>query len=335
MTQLKQPVPLTGQSFLKEIDFNGETLHQLIDFALTLKAYRRQGIQHHYLTGKYIALLFEKHSTRTRIAFTVGATELGAQTTFLGKEDLHLGKKESLKDTAKVLGSIFDGIEFRGYKQQDVEDLATYSGVPIWNGLTDDWHPTQMLADFMTLKEVFGSLQGLTLTYVGDGRNNIANSLLVSGALLGVTIKICTPKSLSPSPQVVALAQQVLNPALSSIEITEDIATAVRGADALYTDVWVSMGEEAEFEHRIHLLKDYQVNKDMLKMTGKETTIFLHCLPAFHDTQTQIGKEIYQQYGLTAMEVTDDVFNSPCSKVFEQAENRLHSIKAILASTLY
>ena len=334
MMQVQQPFNLKGKSLLKESDYTKEEFEGLIDFAMVLKDYKKQGIKHQYLAGKNIALLFEKSSTRTRAAFTVAAIDLGAHPEFLGKNDLQLGQKESVEDTAKVLGRIFDGIEFRGYSQQTVEDLATYSGVPVWNGLTNDWHPTQMLADFMTMKENFGSLDGLNVTYVGDGRNNIAHSLLVAGAMLGVNIRICTPKALNPKENYVEIAQQKAQQYGGSIMITDKIAEAVTDTDVIYTDVWVSMGEEDEFEQRINLLKDYQVNQQMFNLTGKDSTIFLHCLPAFHDTKTTYGKEIQDKYGLNAMEVTDDIFRSKHSKVFDQAENRMHTIKALMAATL-
>ncbi|MBO1199011.1 ornithine carbamoyltransferase [Staphylococcus simiae] len=334
MMQIQQPFNLKGKSLLKESDYTKEEFEGLIDFAMVLKEYKSQGIKHQYLAGKNIALLFEKSSTRTRAAFTVAAIDLGAHPEFLGKNDLQLGVKESVEDTAKVLGRIFDGIEFRGYAQQTVEDLATYSGVPVWNGLTNDWHPTQMLADFMTMKENFGYIDGLNVTYVGDGRNNIAHSLLVAGAMLGVNIRICTPKSLNPKEAYVEIAQQKAQQYGGSIMITDNIAEAVKDTDVIYTDVWVSMGEEEEFEQRINLLKDYQVNQQMFNQTGKESTIFLHCLPAFHDTKTTYGQEIFEKYGLNAMEVTDDIFRSKYSKVFDQAENRMHTIKALMAATL-
>ncbi|EHJ07818.1 ornithine carbamoyltransferase [Staphylococcus simiae] len=334
MMQIQQPFNLKGKSLLKESDYTKEEFEGLIDFAMVLKDYKAQGIKHQYLAGKNIALLFEKSSTRTRAAFTVAAIDLGAHPEFLGKNDLQLGVKESVEDTAKVLGRIFDGIEFRGYAQQTVEDLATYSGVPVWNGLTNDWHPTQMLADFMTMKENFGYIDGLNVTYVGDGRNNIAHSLLVAGAMLGVNIRICTPKALNPKDAYTEIAQQKAQQYGGSIMITDNIAEAVKDTDVIYTDVWVSMGEEDEFEQRINLLKDYQVNQQMFNQTGKDSTIFLHCLPAFHDTKTTYGQEIYEKYGLNAMEVTDEIFRSKYSKVFDQAENRMHTIKALMAATL-
>lgn len=334
MNQLVQPTQLKGRSLLKECDFTKEEFSQLIDFAMTLKTYKQQNIKHHYLEGKNIALLFEKTSTRTRAAFTVASIDLGAHPEFLGQNDIQLGKKESVEDTAKVLGRMFDGIEFRGFSQEMVEELAEHSGVPVWNGLTDAWHPTQMLADYMTVKENFGTLEGITLTYIGDGRNNVAHSLMVAGAMLGVNVRICSPKSLFPSRDYLEIARQRGEQDGDSVMVTDDIDIAVEGADVIYTDVWVSMGEESEFETRINLLKDYQVNASLIDKTGKPHTIFLHCLPAFHDIKTKYGKEIYDKHGIREMEVTDDVFRSARSKVFDQAENRMHTIKAVMAATL-
>lgn len=323
-----------GKSFLKEIDFTQAELNYLIDFSAHLKDMKKKNIQHKYLSGKNIALLFEKTSTRTRAAFTTAAIDLGAHPEFLGKDDIQLGKKESVADTAKVLGSMFDGIEFRGFSQEVVEDLAKYSGVPVWNGLTDDWHPTQMLADFLTIKEQFGKLAGLTLAYVGDGRNNVANSLLITGAILGVNVHIVSPESLFPQADLIALAKEYGKKSGAEILITADITTGVLGADVIYTDVWVSMGEEAAFKERIDLLLPYQVNQDLMTKTKNPQTIFLHCLPAFHDLQTDVAKEIQEKYGLYEMEVTDEVFNAPYAHQFQQAENRMHTIKAIMAATL-
>lgn len=323
-----------GKSFLKEIDFNASELTYLIDFAIHLKALKQQNIPHPYLAGKNIALLFEKTSTRTRSAFTVAANDLGAHPEFLGKEDIQLGKKESVSDTAKVLGSMFDGIEFRGFDQQVVERLAADSNVPVWNGLTDSWHPTQMIADFMTLKEQFGTLADRTIAYVGDGRNNVANSLLVTGAILGVSIHIAAPTSLQPEKWVRKLAEQYANESGATILITDQVEEAVKGADALYTDVWVSMGEEIDVTERINVLLPYQINASLMKKTGKTDTIILHCLPAFHDQQTVMGKQLAEQFQVPALEITDDVFKNERSKVFEQAGNRMHAIKAIMAATL-
>ena len=251
--------------------------------------------------------------------------------TYLGAGDIQLGKKESVVDTAKVLGSMFDGIEYRGFKQEDVEDLAKYSGVPVWNGLTDTWHPTQMIADFMTLKERFGSLEGLTIAYIGDGRNNMANSLLVTSAILGVNVKIIAPEVLQPEDEIVALAQKHNNGA--DLTVTDDISE-VKGVDMLYTDVWVSMGEEVDFKSRIDLLLPYQINADLLAKTENPDVIVMHCLPAFHDLNTQIGQEIYDKYGLAELEITDQVFQKYSDIIFQEAENRMHSIKAIMYNSL-
>ncbi len=323
-----------GKSFLKEKDFTKDELLYLIDFAAHLKELKKAGIPHNYLQGKNIALLFEKTSTRTRAAFTVAANDLGAHPEFLGAGDIQLGKKESVEDTAKVLGSMFDGIEYRGFNQAAVEALAEFSGVPVWNGLTDQWHPTQMLADFLTIKEHFGKLTGLTLVYSGDGRNNVANSLLVTGAILGVNVHIVAPETLFPEEGIVALAQEYAEASGAQLLITADVSEGVKGADVLYTDVWVSMGEEEKFSERVELLLPYQVNMAMVAATGNDQAIFLHCLPAFHDAQTQYAQKIAESFGLTEMEVTDEVFQAPFAKQFQQAENRMHTIKAVMAATL-
>lgn len=328
MTQVFQ-----GRSFLKEVDFTRAELEYLIDFSAHVKDLKKRGVQHKFLEGKNIALLFEKTSTRTRAAFTTAAIDLGAHPEYLGKNDIQLGKKESVEDTAKVLGRMFDGIEFRGFDQAVVEGLAEHSGVPVWNGLTDEWHPTQMIADFLTIKENFGKLEGLTLVYCGDGRNNMANSLLVTGSMLGVNIHIFSPKELFPEESVVAMAEQYAKENGSHILITEDKAEAVKGADILYTDVWVSMGEEDKFEERVNMLQPYQVNMDLVKAANNEDLIILHCLPAFHDTETEYGKNIKEQFGVSEMEITDEAFRSSYGRQFDQAENRMHSIKAIMALT--
>lgn len=320
-----------AKSFLKEIDFTKQELEELIDLSIKFKQLKKERIPHKYLDGLNIALIFEKTSTRTRSAFTVAGQDLGMNVTYLGAGDIQLGKKESVVDTAKVLGSMFDGIEYRGFKQEDVEDLAKYSGVPVWNGLTDTWHPTQMIADFMTLKERFGSLEGLTIAYIGDGRNNMANSLLVTSAILGVNVKIIAPEVLQPEDEIVALAQKHNNGA--DLTITDDISE-VKGVDMLYTDVWVSMGEEVDFKSRIDLLLLYQINADLLAKTENPDVIVMHCLPAFHDLNTQIGQEIYDKYGLAELEITDQVFQKYSDIIFQEAENRMHSIKAIMYNSL-
>lgn len=323
-----------GRSYLAEKDYSQKEISYLIDFASELKAMKKENIEHKYLKGKNIALLFEKPSTRTRCAFTVAAIDLGAHPEYLGKDDIQLGKKESVEDTAKVLGRMFDGIEFRGFSHETVEMLAKYSNVPVWNGLTDIWHPTQMLADFLTAKEHFGYLKGIKFVYVGDGRNNVANSLLIGGAKLGMDIRICSPESLCPDMAIQEMAKDFANESGGTITITSDVSTAVQNADVIYTDVWVSMGEEDKFAERIELLKPYQVNMEMINKANNPNLIFLHCLPAFHDTETTYGKEVFKKYGLKEMEVTDEVFRSKHSKVFDQAENRMHTIKAVMAATL-
>lgn len=322
-----------GRSFLAEKDFTKEELQYLIDFSQHLKGMKANNQPHRYLDGKNIALLFEKNSTRTRAAFTVAAVDLGAHPEFLGANDIQLGTKESVEDTAKVFGRMFDGIEFRGFSQQVVEDLANYSGVPVWNGLTDEWHPTQMIADFLTIQENFGELTGLTIAYCGDGRNNVANSLLVTSAILGVNIHVVTPKALQPEATIIAQAQAYAKESGAKILVTDDVDQGVLGADVVYTDVWVSMGEEEKFQERIEQLLPYQVNQSLMKKTQNDQVIFMHCLPAFHDDQTTYGKKAAQAYGISEMEVTDEVFRSKYARQFDQAENRLHSIKAIMSVT--
>ncbi|MDV4924256.1 ornithine carbamoyltransferase, partial [Enterococcus faecium] len=312
-----------------------EELQYLIDFSEHLKDLKKRGIPHHYLEGKNIALLFEKTSTRTRSAFTTAAIDLGAHPEYLGANDIQLGKKESTEDTAKVLGRMFDGIEFRGFSQKMVEELAEFSGVPVWNGLTDEWHPTQMIADFLTIQENFGTVEGITVAYCGDGRNNMANSLLVTGAILGANMRIVAPKELQPEEEIVKMAEGFAEKSGAQLMITDDVDKGVDGADVLYSDVWVSMGEEDKFEERIKLLKPYQINMEMVEKThNTDRLIFLHCLPAFHDTNTVYGEQMKERFGITEMEVTDEVFRSKYARQFDQAENRMHSIKAIMAATL-
>ncbi|EMF0269662.1 ornithine carbamoyltransferase [Enterococcus hirae] len=324
-----------GRSLLAEKDFKKEELQYLIDFSEHLKDLKKRGIPHHYLEGKNIALLFEKTSTRTRAAFTTAAIDLGAHPEYLGANDIQLGKKESTEDTAKVLGRMFDGIEFRGFSQKMVEELAEFSGVPVWNGLTDEWHPTQMIADFLTIQENFGTVEGITVAYCGDGRNNMANSLLVTGAILGANMRIVAPKELQPEEEIVKMAEEFAAKSGSQLMITDDVDKGVDGADVLYSDVWVSMGEEDKFEERIKLLKPYQINMEMIEKThNTDRLIFLHCLPAFHDTNTIYGEQMKERFGITEMEVTDEVFRSKYARQFDQAENRMHSIKAIMAATL-
>ena len=305
-----------GRSFLAEKDFTRAELEYLIGLSAHLKDLKKRNIDHRYLAGKNIALLFEKTSTRTRAAFTTAAIDLGAHPEYLGANDIQLGKKESTEDTAKVLGRMFDGIEFRGFSQRMVEELAEFSGVPVWNGLTDEWHPTQMLADYLTVQENFGRLEGLTLVYCGDGRNNVANSLLVTGAILGVNVHIFSPKELFPEQEIVELAEGFAKESGAHILITED-------AD-----------EADKFAERVALLKPYQVNMELVKKADNEDLIFLHCLPAFHDTNTVYGKDVAEKFGVEEMEVTDEVFRSKYARHFDQAENRMHTIKAVMAATL-
>ncbi|MDA1476859.1 ornithine carbamoyltransferase [Bacillus changyiensis] len=331
---MEKSMNLKGRSYLAEKDYTEEEILYLLNLAQDLKEKKAQGIKHRYLEGKNIALLFEKPSTRTRCAFTTACIDLGAHPEYLGKDDIQLGKKESIEDTAKVLGRMFDGIEFRGFEHEKVEALAEHSGVPVWNGLTDMWHPTQMLADFMTVKEHLGHVKGIKLTYIGDGRNNVANSLLIGGAKVGMDVRICSPESLFPDQEIVEMAKTFAKESGGKITVTSNPDEAVAEADVLYTDVWVSMGEEDKFAERINLLKPYQVNMELVKKTGNDNVIFLHCLPAFHDLNTKYGQNVYEEYGLKEMEVTDEVFRSKHSKVFDEAENRMHTIKAVMAATL-
>jgi len=329
------PVNLKGRSFLSLKDFTPEEIRYLLDLSHDLKAKKRAGIKGDLLEGKNVVLLFEKTSTRTRCAFEVAVLDEGGHVTFLGQNDSQMGKKESIEDTAKVLGRFYDGIEFRGYKQETVEALARYSGVPVWNGLTDAEHPTQILADFMTIEEhVHKPLNKVKLVYIGDARNNMGNSFVIGCAKMGMHFVACAPKALFPDKKLVDEMNKVARETGAKIELIEDPVKAVKGADVIYTDVWVSMGEEHLFAERIKLLKKYQVSMDLLKKTGNPDVIFLHCLPSFHDTETKIGKEVYEKYGLKEMEVTDEVFRSKHSKVFDEAENRLHTIKAVMVATI-
>jgi ornithine carbamoyltransferase len=306
----------------------------MLNTAHDLKRQKKDGQSHRIHEGKNVALLFEKTSTRTRCAFTVAANDLGVAPEFLGKDDIQLGKKETVEDTAKVLGRMFDGIEFRGFAHDTVEQLAKFSGVPVWNGLTDKFHPTQILADFMTLEEHLGELQGLKLVFVGDGRNNMANSLLLGSAQMGLDFRILAPNELHPEQEIIDLGNKLASENGGRITITDNFDEALSGAQAIYTDVWVSMGEEDKFAERIEQLKNYQVNMDMLHRTGNPDVKFMHCLPAFHNLDTDTSRKINEQYGLTEMEVTDEVFRSPNSIVFDEAENRMHTIKAVMALTL-
>lgn len=327
---LKWNPELYGRSLLRLADLTDEEMLNLIELAVALKARRRAGFRGDLLKRRQVALIFEKSSTRTRNAASVAIRDEGGAAEYLTKNDIHLGAKESVKDTARVLGRMFDGILFRGFAQKTVETLAKYSGVPVWNGLTDDFHPTQILADLMTIQETFGRLKGLKVAYVGDGRNNVANSLMMGCAKAGVNYVNCTPAELSPDPVLVREAIETASRNGSRIEIVNDPKTGVAGANVLYTDVWVSMGEEAQKETRLRLLRPYQVNMELVKATGNAggELIFLHCLPAFHDFETQVTAES------GALEVTDEVFEAPFSKVFDEAENRMHTIKALYVSAL-
>jgi ornithine carbamoyltransferase len=320
---------IKGRSFLKLLDFTTEEIQYLLNLSADLKAKKRAGIRGNSLERKSIALLFEKPSTRTRCAFTVATIDEGGHPEYLGPSDIQMGKKESVEDTAKVLGRMFDGIQFRGFSQETVEGLAKYSGVPVWNGLTDMWHPTQILADFLTVQENFGYLKGIKFAYLGDGRNNMANSLMVGAAKLGLDFRIVAPKSLFPSNDLVNTCKEISKNTGAKISLCEDVKDGVKDCDVIYTDVWASMGEEAQIPDRIKLLKPYQVNMSMIKATGNENMIFLHCLPAFHDEETKVAKEFPD-----IKEVTDEVFRSKHSKVFDQAENRLHTIKAVMVATI-
>jgi len=327
---------LHGRSLLKEIDFSAAEFRYLIDLGARLRAEKRAGHPGGRLAGRNIALIFEKASTRTRSAFEVAAHDEGAHATYIGPGDSQLGHKESVKDTARVLGRMFDGIEFRGFAQESVEILGAYSGVPVWNGLTDTWHPTQMLADMLTMRDHAAKpLEQVSCCYLGDARNNTANSLLVTGALLGLDVRICAPAQLQPSAEVRDIADGLAAGSRATLTLTEDIDVAVRGADFLYTDVWLSMGEPpGEWDKRIDLLLGYQVNAAVLAATGNPAVKFMHCLPALHSAETDVGRKIFDRRGLAELEVTDEVFESAASVVFDQAENRMHTIKAVMVATL-
>ena len=327
---------LKGKSFLALKDFSPRQIRLMLDTAIQLKKNKYTGVANRIHEGKNIALLFEKTSTRTRCAFVTGAHDLGIHAEYLGKDDIQLGKKESVEDTAKVLGRMFDGIEFRGFDHKTVEMLAEHSGVPVWNGLTDKFHPTQGLADLMTIEENLGFLKGARLAYVGDGRNNVANTLMFASALMGLDFRIGSPKELFPDPALVEEAKALIAKYKTgaSITITDNPRQAVAGVDAIYTDVWVSMGEEDKFAERIRLLKAYQVNRELMAATGNTDVKFLHCLPAFHDKETIFGKQVFEQHGLAEMEVSNEVFLSPASVVFDQAENRIYTIEAVMALTI-
>ncbi len=327
---------LRNRNFLKELDFTPAELGHLIDLSAHLKAAKYGGYERARLVGRNVALIFEKTSTRTRCAFEVAAHDQGAQVTYLGPEGSQIGHKESMKDTARVLGRMYDGIEYRGSAQELVETLGAHAGVPVWNGLTDEWHPTQILADFLTMREhTTKPLTDVAFAYCGDSRNNVGNSLLVAGAMLGVDVRIVAPKELWQEDWIISEAKAIAERTGARITHTEDVAEGVRAVDYLYTDVWVSMGEPAEvWESRVAQLRHYQVNADMLARTGNSAVKFMHCLPAFHDRNTRVGEQIYQQTGMANLEVTDDVFESEHSIVFDQAENRMHTAKAVMVATL-
>jgi ornithine carbamoyltransferase len=330
------PTALAGRHFLKELDFSEEEFRGLIELAAELKAAKKAGGETRYLSGKNIALIFEKTSTRTRGALGVAAADQGASTTYLDPSGSQIGHKESVKDTARVLGRMFDAIEYRGDSQVAVEELGVYAGVPVYNGLTDDWHPTQMLADVLTMTEHSDKpLQQIAFAYLGDARFNMGNSYLVTGALLGMDVRIVAPKSYWPAGEIVTAARTLAAQSGARITLTEEIEEGVAGADFVVTDVWVSMGEPKQvWDERIAALAPYAVTMDVLRATGNPDVKFLHCLPAFHDLATKDGREIYETHGLDSLEVTDEVFESPHSVVFDQAENRLHTIKAVLVATL-
>ncbi|HYW95021.1 MAG TPA: ornithine carbamoyltransferase [Bacteroidales bacterium] len=327
---------LRNRHFLKLLDFTPQEIKHLLDLAFTLKQSKYAGTEQQTLKGKNIALIFEKASTRTRCAFEVAAYDQGAHITYLGPSGTQIGHKESMKDTARVLGRMYDGIEYRGFGQDIVEELAAYAGVPVWNGLTNEFHPTQILADMMTMMEHSDKgLSDINFCYLGDARNNMGNSLLVGAAKMGMDFRAAAPKELQPSEELVSQCRQIAGQTGARITITDDVAEAVKGADFLYTDVWVSMGEPAEvWEKRINLLKPYQINNKVIELTGNPAVKFLHCLPAFHNRETRVGEDIFQKFGLDAQEVSEDVFESPRSIVFDQAENRMHSIKSVMVATL-
>ncbi len=330
------PFNLRNRNLLTLLDFTPREIMYMLELSSDLKKAKQTGTEKQLLRGKNIALIFEKASTRTRCAFEVAAYDQGAHVTYLGPSGSQIGNKETMKDTARVLGRFYDAIEYRGFGQEKVKELADYSGVPVWNGLTDEYHPTQVLADFLTIQEhIKKPFNEVVLVYVGDGRNNMANSLMIGSAKLGVDFRLLAPSSVQPDKALVKKCQAIAKETGAKITITDDIAKGVKNADAIYTDVWVSMGEPDEvWEKRIALLKPYQVDRAMMKKTGKKETIFLHCLPSFHNEDTNVGKQISQKFGIPEMEVTDEVFESPQSVVFDQAENRMHTIKAVMVATL-
>ncbi|MCQ2607813.1 MAG: ornithine carbamoyltransferase [Bacteroidales bacterium] len=327
---------LHGKSFLKLLDFTPTEIRYFLDLAHKLKADKKNGVEKQTMKGKNIALIFEKTSTRTRCSFEVAAADQGAHTTYLGPTGSQIGVKESMKDTARVLGRMYDAIEYRGFAQTTVEELAAYSGVPVWNGLTDEFHPTQIIADFMTMEEHCSKpLNKISYAYLGDARFNMGNSLMVGGVKMGMDVRIVAPKALQPDAELVAQCQKIAAETGATLTITDNVAEGVKGCDFLYTDVWVSMGEPKEvWAERIALLKDFQINSKTMEMTGNVNCKFMHCLPAYHNLETQVGRDVHKQFGLDGVEVTEEVFESPASIVFDEAENRLHSIKAIMVATL-
>ena len=325
---------LKGRSFLKLLDYTPEEIGYLLDLAAELKAKKKAGILHDDFKGKNIALIFEKTSTRTRCSFEVAAHDLGLGSTYLDPSGSQIGKKESIADTARVLGGMFDGIEYRGFAQSTVEELAKYAGVPVWNGLTDEFHPTQILADFLTIKEHFGYLKGINFVYMGDARFNMGNSLMVGCAKMGLNFTACAPESYFPDEALIEQCREIAKASGAELRFITDPMEATKGADVIYTDVWVSMGEPDEvWKERLDALLPYQVNKELMDNAG-EQCVFMHCLPAYHDLKTTVGKTVGEKFGLTALEVTDDVFESERSIVFQEAENRMHTIKAVIAATL-
>ena len=326
---------LKGRNFLTLKDFTPEEITYLIDLAAELKAKKKDGELHEYYKGKNIALIFEKTSTRTRCAFEVAAHDLGMSSTYLDPTGSQIGKKESIADTARVLGRMYEGIEYRGFGQDIVEELAKYAGVPVWNGLTNEYHPTQMLADMLTIREHFGHLKGIKLVYMGDARYNMGNSLMIACAKLGMHFVACTSKNYFPNAELVETCQGYAKESGATITLTEDVESGTKDADVIYTDVWVSMGEPAEvWAERIKLLMPYQVNAKVMEMTGNKNCKFMHCLPAYHNLETQVGRDVHKQFGLNGIEVTEEVFESPNSIVFDEAENRMHTIKAVMVATL-
>lgn len=327
-------VNIKGRSYLKLLDYTSEEIRYLLDLSKQFKNMKRNGVPHKYLENKNIVLLFEKTSTRTRCAFEVAGRDLGMGVTYLDPGSSQMGKKESIADTARVLGRMYDGIEYRGFSQDIVDELAKYAGVPVWNGLTDQFHPTQMLADLLTMEEKFGRLKGLNFTFMGDARNNMGNSLMVACAKMGINFMACAPKELFPAQWLVDEATKIAEENDCTVRLTEDVNEGAENADVIYTDIWVSMGEPDEvWDTRIRLLKKYQVNAAVMAKTNPGS-VFMHCLPSFHDTKTTIGTQIAEKFGITEMEVTDEVFESKKSIVFDEAENRMHTIKAVIYATL-